>query len=143
MLSSCSAGTFSMILVNDRVWTRQVAELDLWCDDREVPVNLPETYDHWLAGVFMRQSPPADGVADEVTAREPGRQTLDLQGFLSCHNAANQVRRSRMISFSVSATDDDAEAIGPTAGMNATPWRRASFAISSGMLFAVSASAAA
>src|ERR1700759_5425616 len=59
-----------MVLVEDRAWTRQVGELDLWCDDREVPVNLPDTYDHWLSGVFMRQSPPpTSGAATEVTAR--------------------------------------------------------------------------
>jgi hypothetical protein len=70
MLSSSSAESFSMVLVEDRAWTRQVAELDMWCDDREVPVNLPHTYDHWLAGVFMRQSPPpSSGEAEEVTAR--------------------------------------------------------------------------
>lgn len=102
MLSSCSAGTFSMILVNDRVWTRQVAELDLWCDDREVPVNLPDTYDHWLAGVFMRQSPPpADGAADEVTARVAlaigdGR----LVGIISPYGA-----REPAIWFSIALSD--------------------------------------
>lgn len=59
-----------MVLVEDRVWMRQVAKLDLWCDDREVPINLPDTYDHWLAGVFMRQSPPpSSGAVTEVTAR--------------------------------------------------------------------------
>lgn len=53
-----SAGSFSMVLVEDRAWTRRVAELDLWCDDREVPVNLPDTYNHWLGGIYMRQEAP-------------------------------------------------------------------------------------
>jgi hypothetical protein len=70
MLSSSSAESFSMVLVEDRAWTRQVAELDLWCDDREVPVNLPDTYDHWWGGVYMRQSPePACGTCGELTGR--------------------------------------------------------------------------
>lgn len=65
-----SADSFSMVMVHDRVWTRHVPELALWCDDREIPVNLPDTYNHWLAGVFMRESPPPSvGAVTEVTAR--------------------------------------------------------------------------
>lgn len=63
---SPSAGAFAMVLVEDRAWTRQIPELDLWCDDREIPVNLPATYDHWWGGIYMRQSPPpSDGEAAE------------------------------------------------------------------------------
>lgn len=59
-----------MVLVEDRASTRRVPEPDLWCDEREVLVNLPETYDHWCGGVFMRQSPPpSSGAADEVHAQ--------------------------------------------------------------------------
>jgi hypothetical protein len=58
-----------MVLVEDRAWTRRVPELDLQCDDREVPVNLPDTYDNWVAGVYMRQSPPGSGQASELQAR--------------------------------------------------------------------------
>jgi hypothetical protein len=70
IVSSPDAGQFSTVLVEDRAWTRRVPELDLWCDDREVPVNLTDTYDNWLGGVYMRQSPPpSDGEAAELTAR--------------------------------------------------------------------------
>src|SRR4051812_48101005 len=59
-----------MILVEDRAWTRRVPELDLQCDHREVRVNLPDTYDNWLAGVYIRQSPsPGGGEASELQAR--------------------------------------------------------------------------
>jgi hypothetical protein len=69
--SPSSAGSFSMVLVEDRAWTRRVPELELQCDDREVPVNLPDTYDNWLAGVYMRQfpEPPSGGEVAEMQAR--------------------------------------------------------------------------
>jgi hypothetical protein len=69
-VSSSSVESFTMVLVEDRAWTRRVPELDLWCDEREVPVNLPDTYDHWLGGIYMRQSPPpSSGTCGELTAR--------------------------------------------------------------------------
>ncbi|WP_445152225.1 hypothetical protein [Baekduia sp. Peel2402] len=59
-----------MVLVEDRAWTRRVPELDLWCDEREVPVNLQDTHNNWLGGVYMRQSPPlSSGAAAEVSGR--------------------------------------------------------------------------
>jgi hypothetical protein len=64
------ADSFSMVIVEDRAWTRRVPELGLQCDDREVPVNLPDTYDNWLAGIFMRQFPePPSGEVAELEAR--------------------------------------------------------------------------
>lgn len=70
MLRRSSPESFWMVLVEDRASTRRVPELDLYCDEREVPVNLPDTYDHWCGGVFMRQSPPpSSGAVDEVHAQ--------------------------------------------------------------------------
>lgn len=61
--SSSSSSSFSMVLVEDRAWTRRVEALDLWCDAREVPVNLPDTYDQWWGGIYMRRSPPSSSGA--------------------------------------------------------------------------------
>jgi hypothetical protein len=69
-VSSSSVESFMMVLVEDRAWTRRVPELDLWCDEREIPVNLSDTYDNWVGGVYMRQSPqPSSGTCGELTAR--------------------------------------------------------------------------
>jgi hypothetical protein len=69
-MSSSRTNPFAVVLVEDRAWTRRVPELDLWCDDREVPVNLPDNYDQWLGGVYMRQSPePSCGTCGEMTGR--------------------------------------------------------------------------
>ena len=69
-MSSSKADSFALVLVEDRAWTRRVPQLDLWCDDREVPVNLPDTYDHWWGGIYMRQSPPSSsGGTPALTAR--------------------------------------------------------------------------
>jgi hypothetical protein len=101
-VSSSNAESFSMVLVKDRAWTRWVPELDLWCDDREVLVNLPDTYDNWVAGVYMRQSPPpSDSEATELTARAAlavgdGR----LVGIISPYNA-----REPAIWFSIALDD--------------------------------------
>jgi hypothetical protein len=71
---SDGAGSFSVVLVEDRAWNRRVAALDLWCDDREIPTNLPDTYNHWWGGVSMRTYPePSNG--DELVRRPPARRS--------------------------------------------------------------------
>lgn len=65
-----SAESFSIVSVEDRAWTRRVRELDMWSDDREIPTNLPDTYNQWWGAIYMRQSPQPSGAPPaEVSAR--------------------------------------------------------------------------
>lgn len=74
MTTANGAGSFSMVLVEDRASTRQVEALDLCCDEREILTNLPESYHRWLAAVYMRtHSKPA---SDDDLVERSGRATL-------------------------------------------------------------------
>jgi hypothetical protein len=69
-------GSFSMVLVEDRAWTRRIDALDLRCDELERLTELPRTYERWLAGAYMRTYPqPAD---DHELVQRSGRATLAI-----------------------------------------------------------------
>jgi hypothetical protein len=44
-------GATTAFIVRDRARTRRVEAIDLTCDGREMPTQLPRSYEHWIAGV--------------------------------------------------------------------------------------------
>lgn len=74
--TSDGACSFSMVLVENRAWTRRVDALDLHCDERERLTELPKAYDRWLAGACTRTHPKSDDHRELV--KRSGRATLAI-----------------------------------------------------------------